>query len=87
MNSILTVSKVYTLDLHAEIHCDMCGDVEHNHIDCPLCLEKNAPTNAYCDLFGEESFILKCEECESQFKLVGNSWYSDPRVIRINRNT
>lgn len=83
MNNILTASKVYELNTYKEEHYGMLGEMIHNHIDCPICLEKNAPTNAYFDLFGEESFILKCEECESQFKLVGDSWYTDSRVICI----
>jgi hypothetical protein len=87
MNNILTVTKVYELDIYAEIHCDLCNNIIHNHIDCPICLKSNASTNAYFDLHEDESFILECEECESRFKLVGDSWYSDSRVVKLEQNT
>ena len=89
MNNRLILSKVYTLDISTQEHCEMCRDITRNYIDCPICLTQGTPTNAYFDLdfFEEESFVLECKECKSQFKLVGDSWYGDSRVIKLKQQT
>jgi transcription elongation factor Elf1 len=64
------------LELYPEGCCDFCGDVIHNHFDCPSCGKKNASTDIYMDVhfldIGDE---LSCESCNAKFILKGNSNY------------
>lgn len=51
----------FTLKVYPEICCDFCMSIIHNHIECPICLEKYAGTDKYIDLDDEKE--LSCEEC------------------------
>lgn len=66
------------LEIYPEICCDMCNDIVHNHLDCPVCAEKDARTDAYFDLSDEEpGFILRCCACSAKFKLQAKATYLD----------
>lgn len=55
-------------EFYAEICCDYCNDVIHNHFDCPACKEEYAGTSAYHEIeAGEE---IECESCKAKFKLL-----------------
>lgn len=66
------------IEVYPEICCDLCNEVIHNHIDCPVCKHMYAETDQYIDLYGETE--LMCEECETVFELIGDSWYYDARA-------
>lgn len=66
------------LQVYSEICCDHCGDVVHNHIDCPVCKAQYAATDQYCDLYEERE--LTCEVCGTVFAKTSDSWYVDCTV-------
>jgi hypothetical protein len=71
----MKIGDEFPLQVYSEICCDLCGDVIHNHIDCPVCNVQYAATDQYCHLYGEKE--LTCEECGTVFSKTGESWYYD----------
>jgi uncharacterized protein (DUF2225 family) len=71
------------LDVYGEVCCDDCGEIIHNHIDCPVCKNTYASTSSYCDLSEEK--IIECDVCYTVFKKISDSWYTDclVKIIRI----
>ena len=61
------------LKIFPEICCEVCNEVIHNHIDCPICENHRAATENYGEL--ENDDILICERCGSEFKLLSKNWY------------
>jgi transcription elongation factor Elf1 len=56
------------LRVRSENHCEACGEVIHNHFDCPICERRDAGSTCYMDLAGEPAPILiGCEECGAEF--------------------
>jgi len=72
------VGDEFELEVYGEICCDDCGEIIHNHIDCPVCKEEYAGTDQYCDLYDEKE--IQCENCETKFEKVSKSWYYDCQV-------
>lgn len=72
--------------IHVEFCCDFCNEPIHNHIECPSCKDPNAGTDAYCDLLEERlGFIMRCEECGADFKLLSKEGYlNDWKWEQIN---
>lgn len=44
------------IEIHGEICCEVCNEIIHNHLDCPVCKKQNAPSDNYGHLseFAEE---------------------------------
>lgn len=63
------------IDVFMETCCDLCNDIIHNHIDCPVCKSAYAGTDQYCDLYDEKE--LTCEDCNTTFEKISDSWYYD----------
>lgn len=87
INSRLQVRKIYEVEIDAEICCEECNEIIHNHLDeCPICKTKFASTSGYSNLDepGFEENIIQCDECNSYFKLVQNRWYNSPKVVLIS---
>lgn len=61
------------IEVYAEICCEECNDIIHNHIDCPVCKNEYASTGNYGYI--EKTDDVYCEECGSEFKLLSDSWY------------
>jgi hypothetical protein len=38
------------LEIYSEVCCEECGEIVHNHFNCPICNEKYAASMNYCDL-------------------------------------
>lgn len=78
------VGDVVELEVYSELCCDLCNDVIHNHIDCPVCKDDYAGTDQYCDLYNEPK--LQCENCETVFEKVSDSWYYDcsAKIVSLN---
>ena len=38
------------VDYYSETCCDSCGDVIHNHFDCPNCEDVKASTSLYGEI-------------------------------------
>ena len=58
---------------YEETHCAECGDVVHNHFDCPACKYQEAGTNAYMemrDFLDAYGGAIQCENCDFKFKAV-----------------
>jgi hypothetical protein len=64
------------LSIYPEICCEECGEIEHNHFDCPACGLKYAPTDQFCALYEEPPpVIVSCEKCGARFQLMsGDTW-------------
>lgn len=73
----LKVGDVITLEVYGEECCDMCSEIIHNHIDCPICEDKYADTDQFTDLRDETE--LQCC-CGTTYELVEGSWYNDAKV-------
>jgi len=56
------------VEFYPEVCCDECGDVRHNHIDCPACGQHYAATDVYCGLWEQDDGKLTCQECDQEFK-------------------
>jgi C4-type Zn-finger protein len=70
------------LKIFPEECCEECGEIIHNHMDCPSCKNEYAGTDAYGDVlyYQEVGFVLKCEECGAKFRLVSKgeeAWDKD----------
>src|SRR5690606_25777022 len=74
------------LNVYIEICCEICGEVIHNHIDCPVCKTNYAGTDKYCDLYDEEE--VTCEDCGTTFAKISDSWYSDckAKIVSLGKN-
>lgn len=77
---------VYNVEFYPEICCDLCGDIIHNHFDCPVCKKGYEPTNIYFNLYewfekGEEKMIV-CEHCNTKFKVLDEDpdWYYEVNI-------
>lgn len=66
------------LEVYAEICCDECQEIIHNHIDCPVCQSEYVATDQFCDLHDEKE--LTCENCGTTFEKTSESWYCDCKV-------
>lgn len=65
------------LTIHAEICCELCNSVIHNHLECPCCGDSYAATSAYCDLFEEDvGYEIHCE-CGAGFRLVSKEGWRE----------
>ncbi len=74
-NTNIKVGDQLEVTVYSEICCDLCGDVIHNHIDCPVCNAVYAATDKYCHLYEEKE--LTCEVCGTVFAKTSESWYYD----------
>ena len=78
------IGEKYAVEILPETHCDVCGDIIHNHFDkCPACGDERAGTDAYLNLVedragdaGEDS--ISCESCGTVFRKVSRGWYGYP---------
>lgn len=67
------------LEIYPEECCELCGNIVHNHMECPICNNSYAGTDQYDDLYdciavGE---IMQCE-CGARFKLITkDGWRGD----------
>ncbi len=70
----------FELEVYVEICCELCNDIIHNHIDCPICKTEFAPTNIYGSLYDETE--LECEICNTIFVKINtdDSWYNGAKV-------
>ena len=68
------------LDFRPEDHCDLCGDIAHNHFECPVCRDKDAGTTIYGAIW-EEGFEVgdefECEECGAILELISKENNTD----------
>lgn len=59
-------SELFHLKISGELCCELCGEVIHNHIECPACGRRNAGTDCYQSIYdGVENVgdVLQCAEC------------------------
>lgn len=63
-------AETVSFALQPEVCCEECGEVHHNHFDCPACGKKEAPSSLYEDYFGSpRPLIIGCELCGAEFYL------------------
>ena len=70
------------IEIYPEMCCEICGEIIHNHIDCPVCGKKYAETDNYYGLYESPEDPLVCE-CGAKFKLVSGSHYYDGEWAQI----
>lgn len=65
----VNVGTLYTdIKFYPELCCEYCGEVIHNHFDCPICKKSYASTDQYGSI--EESKTIFCDECDSEFEII-----------------
>ncbi len=65
------------LNVYCEECCEECGEIVHNHIDCPVCKKEDAATRQYFDLREDEGKIVKIEcVCGAEFQSLSGNPYS-----------
>jgi hypothetical protein len=77
------------IEIFSEICCDECGDVIHNHFDCPACKQFYAGTECYAEIpVREIGFSLSCESCDAKFRIVEfneDLWQPEWEMVDENR--
>jgi transcription elongation factor Elf1 len=67
-----------TVEIESEPCCDECGDIIHNHFDCPACGQQFASTSIYKAWWEEDKpVIFSCEDCGMEFTTLDDSDYPD----------
>ena len=61
------------LKIQTEMCCDYCGEIIHNHLDCPVCGEEDSPSSEYghlCEIADDIDgpYYIQCGSCETVFK-------------------
>jgi hypothetical protein len=74
------IGDYFELNVYGEVCCDMCNDIIHNHIDCPICEIYSARTREFTKL--ESGDIIECE-CGASFEICSESVYSECTVKYI----
>ena len=77
-NNFILGDKIL-LTVYGEICCELCNEIIHNHIDCPVCKRKDVETDRYCDL--SEVDDLTCNNCKTTFLKVSEDWYRDCEAV------
>ena len=74
------------LEVYGEICCNLCNDIIHNHIDCPVCKSNYVGTDQYCDLYDEKEVM--CDDCGTTFVKTSDSWYYDckAKIVSLGKN-
>jgi len=60
----------YKIELYPETCCDFCGEVIHNHFDCPICKGGNEPTDLYDRFDIRFNKNISCEICNTKFNVL-----------------
>lgn len=68
--------------VYGEICCEMCSEVIHNHLDCPVCGKKYASSENFHDLFEYKPRHLVCE-CGAIFETDGNPYDDDTTWTQV----
>lgn len=78
MEDTLKVGDIVEIEVYGEICCELCNDIIHNHIECPVCKKGYAETDQYGDLYDEKE--LTCE-CGTVYEIIdGYNWYGECKV-------
>lgn len=66
----IKTSKVYEdVEWYMETCCEDCGQIIHNHFDCPICKKEWVGTSIYSEVYNSIEF--NCEECDEDFIFLG----------------
>jgi hypothetical protein len=60
----------YVVEIYPEICCEDCGEVIHNHFDCPICKTKDAGTSMYGQANSHDYPTFECESCPAKFRIL-----------------
>jgi len=85
LNSFIVGDEV-ELEVYAEECCELCNDIIHNHIDCPVCKRNYAETDQYCSLYDVKE--LTCENCGTIFTKISDCWYNGckAKIVSLGKN-
>lgn len=75
MKEKLHIGDEVELMVYSEICCEVCNEIIHNHIDCPICKTNYAGTEQYHELYSSDTEVT-CEVCGSIFEKISEDWYS-----------
>ncbi len=67
MKNLIEIGWKGELDISPEDCCELCGEIVHNHLDCPACGKGWSSSDQYYDLSETLPAIIKCEECGATF--------------------
>lgn len=74
----------YRIEVYPEGCCELCNEIVHNHLDCPACGVKNAPSEQYCNLNEDSPIQITCAKCKATFETKTDAYSSDSVWIRVN---
>ena len=85
----LKIGDIIELEIFSELCCEICWDVIHNHVNCPVCKDEYASTDAYCNLDDWEKDSITCQ-CGASFRKVDKnmSWYDielKAEILTLNK--
>lgn len=58
------------VEFFPEYCCEHCGEVTHNHFECPECKHNYAPTSIYHDIDLKEDTNFYCCRCNTKFRFI-----------------
>ena len=65
------------IEIYAEICCEECNEIIHNHFDCPACNRQYAGSEQYGELASENGVTeIECSECHAKFQTT-DKWYDE----------
>lgn len=74
-------------NINAEVCCDECNEIQHNHFACPVCNtpEGNEPTEQY-ECLDSSVKEIQCGICGTEFiKKENDYWYQQDLEIEIKK--
>ena len=66
------IGDTVELEVFGEICCEVCNEIVHNHIDCPVCKDDYAETDRYGYI--EDNNKVECQ-CGTIYEIASGSWY------------
>ena len=76
--------KFTDVQIYGELCCEDCGQIIHNHIDCPVCKTRYADTGAFYDLSDDDCKEISCEVCKTVFRNNLSAWYYENELEIIS---
>lgn len=73
---------MFKIELFTEYCCDECGNIIHNHFDCPICKKEYAGTNIYDEFDIKYDTEIHCNECNTIFEVIAEESYLN-LVIKV----
>jgi C4-type Zn-finger protein len=75
----------YHIEVYPEGCCELCNEIIHNHLDCPICGKKYAASQEYYDLNEGSPVQITCSNCKSTFETKTSPYDIESVWIKITQ--